>query len=71
MNYISSSVPYAAARPHHDHHFSTSTRLGGVLMLIALLALGAAFQFWIAFVLTALVTFLFGYLSRAPPTFKS
>jgi len=43
---------------------------GRVLMLAALLALGAAFEFWIAFVLTAGVTFLFGYLSRVPPSFE-
>lgn len=42
---------------------------GRVAMLAALLALGAAFEFWIAFVLTAAATFLFGYLSRVPPSF--
>lgn len=42
---------------------------GRVAMLAALLALGAAFQFWIAFLLTAAATFVFGYLSRVPPSF--
>ncbi len=42
---------------------------GRVAMLAALLALGGAFEFWIAFLLTAAVTFLFGRLSRVPPSF--
>lgn len=44
--------------------------LGRVLMIAVLLALGAAFDFWIAFVLAAAVTFSFGYLSRVPPSFE-
>lgn len=42
---------------------------GRVAMLAALLALGSAFEFWFAFVITAAATFLFGYLSRVPPSF--
>lgn len=44
--------------------------LGRVVMLAALIALGGAFEFWIAFVLTAAVTFAFGYLSRVPPELR-
>lgn len=65
----------AADAGHYVDEFTVlremALSLGRVLMLAALLVLGVAFQFWIAFVLTALVTFLFGYLSRVPPTFKT
>ncbi|OGL95345.1 hypothetical protein A2348_01430 [Candidatus Uhrbacteria bacterium RIFOXYB12_FULL_58_10] len=43
--------------------------LGRVILLAVLLSLGAAFQFWIAFLITAAVTFFFGILSRKPPAF--
>lgn len=42
---------------------------GRVSMLAVFIALGGLFHFWIAFVLTAAVTFTFGRLSRVPPSF--